>query len=440
MKRTFLALIVVTVLLLVHRLQLRSSSVETAGIAELQQENGFPVRIIEPLRMDISSKVGLTGQLEPYLSVPAQFDINGRLIEVRKDVGDPVEKGEIVARLDCRDQRAAVAAARADLALARAKWQKAMAGPRAQELKSARANAAGASASFELAKEELDRVKSLVKSRAAAQQQLDQAKSVYEAARARQTQAKQALALLEEGTREEDKEAAKASLDRARAQLEAALLRLDKHVLKAPIDGLVVEKLAEEGEVISSTPQPRNILAIQRQDPILFVCNVSEFFIPHLSQESEVQVRIDALESRVFTGRVHEISPSGSHSSRSFRVEFSIENEEGELKPAMFGRTKLLLKSAQDALTLPSHVLRPAESLEDAKAGKAKFVVMTVKDGRSAAQGVKVAFHAEGRVVLEEGIDEDSQVISKGFEELPIGVRVDIASDESNPSNAVPRQ
>ena len=438
MKKTFVLFVVIVAALVGYRLHLRSATVENPGIAQLHVKNGRPVRVAKPKIMDLQSTVGLTGQLEPLVKIPAQFNVDGRLMELTKDVGDQVSKGETIARLDSRDQEAALAAAKAAKAMAQAALDKAIAGPRKQELQSARARLAGARAAFNVAKEELQRVKTLVKRRAAAQQQLDQAEGAYEAAQAALSQAQEGLALMEEGTRKEDRQAAAAQLKQADAQLTSASLKLEKHHLKAPVTGIVVSRCAEPGEVIMTMPEPRKIVEIETQDPILFVSQVSELFIPYLSKETETKISVDALPGRFFDAKVHELSPSGDNSSRTFRVEFAIANPEFELKPGMFGRTKLILQEAKEALTIPAYVLRAMDSLEAAenaaphtlpqklestKVGQVSLV-MIAKDGLATARAVRTAFTANGRAVVVDGLDRDSDIIIDGFEEIAAGIKV----------------
>ena len=438
MKKTFVLFVVIVAALVGYRLHLRSATVENPGIAQLHIKNGRPVRVAKPKTMDLQSTVALTGQLEPLVRIPAQFNVDGRLVELTKDVGDQVTKGETIARLDSRDQEAAVAAAKAAKAMAKAALDKAIAGPRKQELESARARLAGARAAFNVAKDELQRVKTLVKRRAAAQQQLDQAEGAYEAAQAALSQAQEGLALMVEGTRKEDRQAAAAQFKRAEAQLMTATLKLEKHTLKAPVTGIVVERGAEPGEVIKSMPSPREIVLIETQHPILFVSQVSELFIPYLTKETETNVTVDALPGRIFKAKVNEISPSGDNTSRTFRVEFAINNPDFELKPGMFGRTKLVVQEAKNAITVPSYVLRELSSLEalenaapetlpqklDGNKRGQKSLVMIAKDGLATARAVRTAFTANGRAVVIDGLDKDSDIIIDGFEEIAAGVKV----------------
>ena len=438
MKKTFALFVVIVAALVGYRLHLRSATVDNPGIAQLHIKNGRPVRVAKPKVMDLQSTVSLTGQLEPLVRIPAQFNVDGRLAELSKDVGDTVEQGEVIAKLNARDQEASLAAAKAAFNMAQSALNKAIAGPRKQELQSARARLAGARAAFNVAKEELQRVKTLVKRRAAAQQQLDQAEGSYKSAQAALAQAQEGLALLEEGTRKEDREVATARLKQAEAQLTTATLKLEKHSLKAPISGIVVSRGAEPGEVIKTMPEPRKIVEIETQDPILFVSQVSELFIPYLTDKTQTKVSVDALPGRFFNAKVHEISPSGDNSSRTFRVEFSIDNSALELKPGMFGRTKLVVQEAKEALTIPSFVLRTPESLvamenadpsslpqelDEKKKGQ-KSLVMIAKQGLATARLVRTAFIANGRAVVIEGLGRDSDIIIDGFEEIAAGIKV----------------
>jgi len=438
MKKTFIAAIVITALLVGARLYVRSSTVAAPGIAEIQARKGRPVRIAPVKRMDLRETVTLTGQFEPLLRVPAQFDTDGRLVEVLKDVGDPVTAGEVVARLDDREQRMSVAEAEATTAQTRAALDKAIAGPRPQEVQSARAALEGAKASHEVARQELQRVQTLVDRRASTSQQLDQAKGAFETSAARLKQAREGLALLEAGTRAEDLVAARAAMAQATARLAKSRLDLEKRVLHSPIDGVVVARGAEQGEVVKSMPEPRKILDIETVTPIVFVSEVSELFIPLITADTKVEVTVDALPGQTFHGRVHERAPAGSQSTRTFRVEFTVDNPDGRLKPGMFGRSKLVLRQAEHALTVPAYVLRDPDSVVVAEGAPAetlpqplpsdelgrRAVVVVAAGDRAAGRTVRVDFIAEGRAVIAEGLGDDAKVVVDGFEEIALGTKI----------------
>lgn len=438
MKRTFFFFALVTSLLVGWRLWLRAATTKLPGIAEIHARMGRPVRVEAPREESLRVEVSLPGQLEALVRVPAQFESEGRLQEVLVRVGDRVEAGQLLARLDSRAEKIAVREAEAALALSRAALAKAVAGPRRQELQAAQASLDEARASFSVARDELARSQRLRSERATSQQQLDRSQGGFDAAKARLDRAQETLGLLQEGTREEDLEAARAQVAVAEANLAQARLDLEKRQLLSPSSGTVVEVPAEPGEVIRNMPSPRTILEIEVQEPILFVAAVSELFTPLLGPESELDLTVDALPGPTFRGRVHEISPSGDQQSRTFRVEFAVPNPSRSLRPGMFARGKLVTEDSGTLPTVPAYVLRSPESLEiqqDAppetlptplpeSAPGERALVMVVAGGRATARLVRVALRAQGRAAIAAGLEPGDQVIVEGFEDIPAGMRV----------------
>lgn len=436
--RRFLVLSIVVVGLLVGiRYQARSSEAPVVGIEAIHALRGIPVRVEPSTRADLEDAVDITGQLEELLAVPAVSEVDGRMTEVGPGVGDRVTAGQVVARLDDRVVRANLASAEAQLAIARANLLKAERGARPQEVQVARGRRDEAAAALKLAGEELDRARSLVARHAAPQQSLDQATGAFDAATARLAQATDALHLVEEGTRAEDLDVARASVALAESQVALVRIGVEKHVVIAPIAGVVSERAVEPGDVIRNVPSVQVLLRLVAIDPILFVTDLSELYVPLVDSRTRVDVTVDAFPGESFAARLHELTPAGDAEKRSFRVEFAIDNPSLRLKPGMFARARLVMRRSRGAVTVPDNVLRtPAgvEAVEGAPAAclpvasldgpGSRSVVMVDADGTAAARLVRVGIVAGGRAEILEGLAEGDLVVIDGYEELRAGQKV----------------
>lgn len=191
-------------------------------------------------------------RVEPvHDAVQLAFETTGRIAEIAVDEGDPVKAGQVLARLDDRLPRARVAAATAGLAQARARYQLARRGPRAEDIAAARADADAAAASASHRSAEQVRSDALGKAGALATTVVDADDAAARIAGAQSAAASARYQALARGTRAEQVEEAAAAVALATAELDAAQVALDQSVLRAPRDGVILRRTAEVGALVT---------------------------------------------------------------------------------------------------------------------------------------------------------------------------------------------
>ncbi len=228
--------------------------------------------------------------------------ISGLLTEVRAAEGDKVTKGETLFVLD----KSMLSAA-----LAQAQYDKAVHGPRPEEVKVARAEMAKLAASLRLAAADLARSRSLYEKKNLPKSDLDQAQTKWETAKFAFEESFGQLRLLLEGTRPEDIAAAKANLELAQARLAGAVAatRRAKANLgyaegKAPFDGMVVRRWLDPG-AMATAAQP--VLTVFDPRTLRVAANIDEKDLGHIAVGERVDISIDAYPGVHLTGRVKEI-------------------------------------------------------------------------------------------------------------------------------------
>ncbi|MDZ7748316.1 MAG: efflux RND transporter periplasmic adaptor subunit [Halofilum sp. (in: g-proteobacteria)] len=216
--------------------------------------------------------------------------IGGQIERVHVDIGDRVERGQMLVELDDDEAQQAVAEAEAELAVARA------------ELEQARADA-------RLAERGLERTRSLAERELASQSELDTARAQAEAQRA---------AVAVATARVTQREAA---LARARVQLGYADVRADWRGGDAV--RVVGERMVNAGDTVAANSPLLSILGI---DPITAVAFAPESDYARLREGQAVRVRADALPGRTFEGRIARIAPRFAEDSRQARFEVTLPN------------------------------------------------------------------------------------------------------------------
>ncbi|QBG48787.1 efflux RND transporter periplasmic adaptor subunit [Verrucomicrobia bacterium S94] len=328
------------------------------------------------------------GALEPRAAFMVSPKIGGRLEEVLVDIGDSVDRGAVVARLDDDEYRQALAQAEAELLVARA-------------------NLAEAESALEIALRAMERTQTLSSRGVASDAELDAARSELLA-------------------REAGVEVQKAQITRAEAAVEAARIRLGyAEVVAQWADDdpsrVVAERFIDEGQTVgANTP----LLEIVDLDPLLGVFYVTEKDYPNLQTGQRVQVFADAYPDETFGGRIERIAPVFHQNSRQARVEITVPNSDLRLKPGMFIRADVEVRRVEDA------VIVPAESIVTRSDSQGVFMVSP--DGKHALwRTVKTGIREGKRVQVIDGDGLSGRVITLGQQLIEDGSAINIADTGS---------
>lgn len=269
--------------------------------------------------------------------------VGGRIIELRVDEGDTVRAGDTLAILERPEVSAEVAAQEAQTRRAHTLWRDLALGPRAEEIEAARADSLAAQAELRVAEAELARVRGLYEQRLASDLDLDRAQSARDAAEARRDAAAKRLALLREGYRRMQIEAARDAAAAARAQYEGARERARELVLTAPMHGVVLLRTAEPGELIGAGVP---IVTLGNPDSLWMRVYIASTEIGRVTLGAPAEITVTGLRGRVFRGRVVEIATQAEFTPRAalteeeranlvFRVKIALEPTGGILKPGL---------------------------------------------------------------------------------------------------------
>jgi HlyD family secretion protein len=355
-------------------------------------------------RTDVN-RVLVSGNIE-LTEVDISFKVPGKLIELTVDEGAVVKKGQVIARIDreqverqrTRDQASVassqsqyeqmetavrwqretlesdVALRKAEVRAAQARLDQLLAGSRPQEIQQSRASVADATAQRDQAKADWDRAQELFKNDDISKAQYDQYRTRLDSAAAVLRQAQERLALVEEGPRKEDIEAARAEVQRAqaalqvseanrlevtrreqdvigrradvqRAQAQVAMTQtqIDDTVVTSPIDGVVLVKAAEVGEVLGAGT---TVVTIGDTDHPWLRAYISETDLGRVKLGQPVQLTSDSFPNKTYPGRVSFISSEAEFTPKQiqtreervklvYRIKIDVDNPRHELKSNM---------------------------------------------------------------------------------------------------------
>lgn len=221
---------------------------------------------------------GENGELKLFGNVEIRqvllgFRVFGRLEEIYFEEGTRIRSGDLLGALDPVPYEIQRTQQRAALYEARAKYAKLSSGYRPDEIRQAVAQRDQVAASLALAEIDYTRISHLHSQNAVSRQDLDSATSSRNQIRAQLASSEAGLALMREGYRAEDIQAAKAAVEVAEAQLRNAENALSDTKLYAPSDGTILTRVAEPGTVVAAG---QAVYAVMLKNPVQVRAYVSE--------------------------------------------------------------------------------------------------------------------------------------------------------------------
>ena len=249
----------------------------------------------------VAAGPGRVEALSEDVRVSAQ--VGGRLKAVFVEENDRVTAGQILATLEHADYRARVASAEATLRLRVAEARKVHNGARDQERRDAEAAVREADAVVDHAKADVGRRRDLYRDAVISRAEMDNADQGFKVAQAKVDSARERLSLVAAGPREEDRARADAEVALAQAALDEARAVLEKTVVRAPIDGIVLRRHRRAGETVS-TQFESPVVTIADRSRLRVRIDVDEADVARLREGQAAYVTADAFGDRRFTGRV----------------------------------------------------------------------------------------------------------------------------------------
>lgn len=307
----------------------------------------------------------LPGEVQARYSTPLSFRIAGKIIERRVRLGDVVQNGQVVARLDPADAQKNAASAAAQLEAAQHR--------------------------LVYAKQQLDRDRAQAHENLIAQTQLEQTEDAYASAAAQRDQAQQQAAL-------------------AKDQLQYATLTAD-HA------GVITAEQADTGQNVSAGQAVYNLAWSGDVD---VVCDVPEGALASLRVGQMASVKLGALPGRTFNARVRELSPAADPQSRTYRAKLTLDQPGPDVR---LGMTTDIDFTQDNAAAHASLYTLPATALFHDGTQPAVWIVKGGSD-QLELRRVQVAHYAERTVAISQGLNEGERVVWQGVHTVTAGEKV----------------
>jgi multidrug efflux pump subunit AcrA (membrane-fusion protein) len=362
----------------------------------------------EVIRRDFSSSVLATGAVKPQVGAEVRVGarISGKVEQLHANIGDFVEKGQVVAELEKADLVALVDQRRAELAISEAKLS-AVETLLPQETEKAGAELAQAEATLKLARTEMARQDELREGAMTAQLEWDRAEERLGVAEARLAVTATALRLA--GARySEDLKQARADVVRARAALEYARVHLSYATITAPIEGVIGSVSTQEGETVAAGLNAPTFVTIIDLNRLQVDAYVDEVDIGQVHVGQQAAFTVDTFPAREFKGRVVAIYPNAviQENVVNYDVVVEIASDYNDLlRPEMTASVTISLESRSDVLAVPTAAV---------KRERGKNIVWIPTDGGPEPRAIKVGWKDGQWIEIVEGLHEGETVLLGG--------------------------
>jgi len=379
---------------------------------------------------NLVATISASGMIEPVQSLNLSFKNPGTVIVVAVDQGQEVKKGQLLLAQDDRDQQAQVVSARANLRNAQARLEELVNGNRPEDIASARAEEAGGRVAKDTASTQLERVKALHEQGAATQKELDDAQNNYASVLARWEQAKSRLKLMEEGTRPEQIEQAKAAVNTAEVQLALAENNLEAMRLSAPFNGIVAEVNATVGQrvtgvTVSGTDNSARPLLSVVSQKLRARAQVNEADIGQVAPGQQATFVVNAFPERKFSARATAVAPQAItvNNIQFYDVILEIVGNPAGLKAGMPCNLEIVKANRDNVLTVPRQALSFARSYATAqnlqlptgsrsRSMVNRGAVLVLKNGRVELRPIELGISSNEMVEVAAGLAQGEQVVT----------------------------
>jgi len=317
-----------------------------------------PVRTVTVVKRASGETVTYTGRIEAENEARLAFRISGRMIERSANVGDRVDAGQVVAKLEPQDELNA--------------------------LRSAQAARAAAEAQFVEARSNFDRQRTLLARDVASRAQFERA--------------------------EQSLETARAQVDTAEAQLKAAKDRVSYTELHVDAPGIVIATGAEAGEVVQAGQM---IIQVARKEGRDAVFDVPAQLLRSAPSDPLVTVSLTDDTKVTATGRVREVAPQADPVTRTFEVKVGLIDPPAAMRlgATVVGRVQL---EAAPTIEVPAAALtefdrRPAVWIVDPKS-----LAVSLRN-------IEVLRHDPATIAVGAGLETGEIVVTAGVQALHPG-------------------
>ncbi|MDP1796846.1 MAG: efflux RND transporter periplasmic adaptor subunit [Planctomycetaceae bacterium] len=416
-----------------------------AGHQSAESGGQSPVRVttIQPQRKPLIRTVELPGRVEAYEVAPLHAKATGYVIKVPVDIGDKIQgphddqPGTLLCELQVPELKEELAQKAATVAQTKAEVLQTAASVKVADAAVRSANAKVLESQAAIAREESQygrwqsefrRVAQLAETGAVTQKVADETRAQLDAADAGrkevaarivsvEAQQQEALAALEKA--KADAVAMRSRLAVAEADERRVAAMIEYTFIRAPFDGVVVERNIHTGHLVQAgASNLKPLLTVVRMDPVRVIIDIPEIDAVRVSEKTKVEIKMPSLPGAPYVGTVTRSSWSFNTTSRTLTAEIHVPNADGLWRPGQYVQVKLTVAELENGLSLPKSAIVTQD--------KQTYCFSVGADGKVVRLPIALGLQAGGDFEIREGLTGQEQIISANANAFREGQVVEI--------------
>jgi len=372
-----------------------------------------------------------TGYIVAHHKINVNSKVTGRVKWIGVEKGDHVKQGQVLVKLEDDEFRAQYEQARGAADSARAYLEELQHGSRPEEIAQAQHNLEEAEATLANDKTTLQRTQQLYSQGVVSRQSLDDAIAKSDSDQQRVNSLDKVYQLSKLGPRVEEIARAKGALTQAEGQAAYSKSLLDATEIRAPVNGTILDRTAEKGELITAQfassaeggPQG-SVVSLADLSDIQADLDIAQDDFAKLTPHQKALVGVDAFPDLSWNGVIAEVSPQANREKATIEVKVQILNPDSHLRPEMNTTVRFIADEGQNKGTTQqsSGAYVPTAAIREAD-GK-KYVLLAF-EGKAMKSDVKVLSQRSGGALVS-GLNGGETVITTAPESLKDGDKIKV--------------
>ncbi|WP_325980600.1 macrolide transporter subunit MacA [Serratia fonticola] len=325
-------------------------------------------KTVKVAKRDLEQSVLATGQLDAVRKVDVGAQVSGQLESLKVEIGDKVQKGQLLGIIDPEQAQNSIREGEATLQQLQAQLQQAL-------------------AEQQLAAVTLQRNRELAKVQAVSRQDLDKFTT-------------------ELAVKKAQVETTRAQIAKNQASLDTAKINLAYTRIEAPMDGDVVQITTLQGQTVIAAQQAPNILTLADMSSMMVKAQVSEADVIHLKPGLKAWFTVLGDPSKRFDGELKDIQPTPEKVNNAifYYARFEVPNPQGLLRLQMTAQVHIQLAGVSDALVIPLAAL--GDQIADNR-----YHISVLKQGKEEKREVTIGIRNNVDVQIVSGLQAGEEVI-----------------------------
>ena len=384
---------------------------------------------------DRPTVLNATGYVIAAHKIELASKVVGRVSWVGVEMGDKIEKGQVLVTLEDDEYKARVAQQQGQVDQAKAQLAELEAGSRPQEIAAAKAKLDEAEADLKNALISFNRMKELEETRSVSRQQIDDAEAQLGTRRAQVEWQRQQYELAKAGPRKEAIDAQRANVRQLDGALAMVKIDLENTVIRSPIAATVLERNVEVGEFVTTgfvgdRGAKGYVVSIADLNDLRVELDISQNDFAKVSAKQPCSIVTDAYPDRKYKGEVDLISPEANRQKATVQVRVKVLNPDELLKPDMNATVSFLSVNKGEATSTPAPA--PRASIKVPASAVRGGAVFVVENGRAIKRTVDVIKSVGARdVEVRKGLIGGEDLIVSPPETLQDGASVNATDVKS---------